>query len=289
MEQICGFSIQIPSQSGQLLVVESDDMEMVEDDYGFGQVFCDGLDVGDGHIDSHGLDSCPGSSQSFEERVERFGVFAFSDEDHGAARQVENDRHKPVSFADGDLVNGDAAQTPELGFGECAEEISLLDVLDYVPADGQMAGDVLNGHTAGKLKDIPLELPDEASVRVGKTDLDLPHHPAGPALDALYRQFDYDLFESKAGRSESPVHACSPNHVAGRATRTCEVRWVLLDRESDLPPHVFRLAMMIPNDVQSVIQQAGGHAWASVQDFKKPRKDQACPLLLFNRTYANTG
>jgi len=152
-----------------------------------------------------------------------------------------------------------------------------------------MVRHALNGHVPGKLKDVPLELSDESSVLVGKSNLDLPDHPANPTLDALDSQLDHDLLERKARCSESPVHRPSSNHVARTTTRTFHMGGILLDGEPDLSPHVLRLAMVISNDVQSVIQKAGGHALTSFQDFFKPRKGQACPLSFFNYPYANTG
>lgn len=289
LEQVGGFPIQISPENGEFLVVEFDDMEVVKDDYGLGQVFCDSLDVGVGHIDGHGFDLCCGLFQSFEEWVESLGVFAFSDEDYRSALQIKHYGHEPVSLADSDLINCNAAQMADFGPGEFPTKVTLLDILDHVPTHAQMMGHVLNRHMLGKLQDIPFKLPDEAPVVIGKADFDLPDHAAGAALHALDSQFYDNLLEGKARRPEPPVHGPSPDNTSGATTRTSQALRVLLYGEPDLPTHVLRLPMMVAHDVQGMIQKADGHALPSFQDFFKPRKDQACPLLFFNYTYAITG
>jgi hypothetical protein len=92
---------------------------------------------------------------------------------------------------------------PELGLGEFPVTITLLDVLDHISTHAQIASYVLNGHMLRKVQDVPFEPPDEASILVGKSDLDVTDRPAGPTLAALHSQSYDDLLEGKAGCSES--------------------------------------------------------------------------------------
>jgi hypothetical protein len=147
----------------------------------------------------------------------------------------------------------------------------------------------LNGHVPAKLEHVPLETPGVSPISICKGNFHLPNHPAAPALDALNSQFDDDLLESKAWRSESPVNGPSPDHVRATTTGIPQGRRVLLNREPDLFSHVLRLAMTVSDDVQGVIQQACGHALPSFQVSFNTRKDQACPLSVFNYTYVDTG
>ena len=88
----------------------------------------------------------------------------------------------------GDLVDGDGAEVLELGLGIAPRQVALLDVLDHVPADIEVMGDVLDGHAPRQLQDVALEGLGVAAARVGEGDLDLADPPAGATFDARDRE-----------------------------------------------------------------------------------------------------
>ena len=113
-------------------------MEVIEHDDGFGEMLRHGLDVGIGHVDSYGLNSCPGLFHAFEKRIQGLGIFAIPDENHCSGAQIQHNRHEPVSFADGNLINCDSLEMAERWPGEFPHEVPFLDVLDHIPTDSQM-------------------------------------------------------------------------------------------------------------------------------------------------------
>src|SRR5512137_1722210 len=60
---------QLTAELLKLVIEQLDHMEVIENDRGRWQVFCDGTDVGLGHVHGHCLDACPGPSQPLPERL----------------------------------------------------------------------------------------------------------------------------------------------------------------------------------------------------------------------------
>jgi hypothetical protein len=152
-----------------------------------------------------------------------------------------------------------------------------------------VVGHILNGHVTGKIQDTTLKLSDVASVRIGKADFDLADHLAGAALDPVNRQPYYNPFEGPARSQESSPGGTPFRNTPASATGTAQRTRVLFNGEDDLFTNILGAPISVAHYIERVVQQAGGHALASFQDFHKPRKDQACPLSVFNYTYANTG
>ena len=142
LEKISGFPIQIAPERGEFVVVEFDDMEVVKDDDGLGEVPSHSLDVRIGHVNGHRLNVCSGFVHAFEEWLKGPDILAFTHEDHRTAGQVQDHRYKLVSPSEGDLVYGNAPQMAKLRLGEFPAQVTLLDVLDHVPTHAQMTSDL---------------------------------------------------------------------------------------------------------------------------------------------------
>ena len=69
MQLFCGLPVQLAAQVGQLVVEELDDVEVIEDEDGLGQMRLDGTDIGRRHVDGHGFDLRPGSVGAVSRRV----------------------------------------------------------------------------------------------------------------------------------------------------------------------------------------------------------------------------
>jgi len=142
---------------------------------------------------------------------------------------------------------------------------------------------------AGQIQDASLKLSDETPVFLGKADLYLADGSAYTAFDPRNSESDDDSLERKSRGQESPPRGAPFGDISGTATGTLKSARVLFNGEDDLLSNVLRAPIPVAHDVQGMIQKAGGHALPSFQDCFKPRKDQACPPLFFNYTYANTG
>ena len=180
-------------------------MEAVEDDLRLRQVRRDRAAVRRRHVHGHRLDPRPAGPQPLPEGLQRIGPLAVADEDHGAAVQVQDDRQVAVPLGDRDLVNGDVPQVLELGLGIAAREVALLDVLDHVPADAEMLGDVADCHAARQLQGIALEGVGVAAPRVGEGDLDLAHDATILAFDARDGQDDEGGASADGHGPEAPL------------------------------------------------------------------------------------
>ena len=160
----------------------------------------------------------------------------------------------------GDLVDGDLTQALELGLGIATTEVALLDVLDDVPTDAQVAGHIKDGRAPRQLQDVPLEGLGIAPPRVGEGDLDLTDDPAGPAGDAGDRE-DHDGGAATDGqRSEPPLDAASRSDVARAAGLAPQCLGLLPDGERHFAALIVSADILVAPDSEGVIQQAGGHA-----------------------------
>src|SRR5512135_1714756 len=180
-------------------------MEAVEDDRRLGQMGRDRLAVGRRHVHRHRLDLRLAALEPLPEGLQCLGPLAVADEDHRSAVQVQDDGQGAVPLGDGDLVDGESAQVLELGPGEAAGEVALLDVLDHVPADAQVQGHVADGHAATQLQGVALEGVGGAAPRIGEGDLDLPHHTTGLAFDARDGQNHEGGAAADGHGSEAPL------------------------------------------------------------------------------------
>src|SRR3954454_10206478 len=117
-----------------------------------GQVVTHGPEVGGRHIGRHRLDPGPSPAQAFPEAFQGFDAFAVADEHHGAAVEVEHHGDVAMSLADGDFIDGDLFELVQLGFAEAPLQVAGLDVLDGVPTDLEVVGDVLDGHVTGEFQ-----------------------------------------------------------------------------------------------------------------------------------------
>src|SRR5262249_57948935 len=99
----------------------------------------------------------PAWPQPLPEGLQRVAALAVADEDHGAAVEVHHHGEVAVPPGRGDLVDGDVPQVLELGLGESPRQVALLDVLDRVPADVEVAGHIEDGHAPRQLQGVALE------------------------------------------------------------------------------------------------------------------------------------
>src|SRR5437899_1253016 len=145
-------------------------MKAIKDQSGVGQSPGDGVDVGRTHVRGHGLDLSPTASQPLPEGFQGVCSLAPADVDDGPAFQVQDNRQVAVAVADGDFVDGNLSQLLQLGSAEAAAQILLVNLLDEVPTDSQVVGDVLDGHAATQFQGIAGKSLGVAAAWVGKVE-----------------------------------------------------------------------------------------------------------------------
>ena len=165
-----------------------------------------------------------------------------------------------------------------MGLAIAPRQVALLDVLDHVPADVEVMGDVADGHAARQLQDVSLEGPGVAPPRVGEGDLDLAHQATGPAFDARDRQDDGGGPAADGQGPEAALGVAAGDDLAGAAGRAAAVVGVLVDGEDHLAALIVGADVLVAADAEGVIQQAGGHAdlpvWSPLTQLQV---ESACP------------
>src|SRR4029077_8420238 len=165
---------QLPAEGAELLVVQFDHMKVIEHVHRSPDVLANGSDVGGRNVRGNRLDLGVGTTQPFPEKLEGIHAFAIADEDDGTSFQIEHDGQIPVPLADVDFIDGNLLELVQLGLAEAALEIPGLDVLDRVPANGQVVSDILDGHQPRELQGVAFEGMRVMFLGIGKGDLDLP-------------------------------------------------------------------------------------------------------------------
>jgi len=162
--------VQIPTQVGELFVVELEDVKAIEDQGGMRQVRRHGVDVGRRHVGGHGLDLGPTGAEPPPESQQRITAFSPAHVENRAAFEVQDDGHVLVALAGGNLVDGDLLDVLEPRLVESPLEGLLLDFLDHVPTDAQVTSHVLDGHVPRQFQDVALKRPAVGPSRLGETD-----------------------------------------------------------------------------------------------------------------------
>src|SRR5262249_28779520 len=210
--------------------------------------------------------------------LQRTGPLAVADEDHGAAVEVQDDSQVPVPAGHGDLVDGDVAEVLELGLGVPPRQVAPLDVLDEIPADIEVMGDVLDGHAPGQLQGVASEGLGVAPPGVGEGDIDLADGAAGRAFDAGDGQDDGGGPAADGQGAEAALGAAAGDDLAGAAGRAAAVGGVLGDGEGHLAASIVGADVVVTADAEGRIQKAGGHAALPVRSpLTQLQVESACP------------
>jgi hypothetical protein len=91
-----------------------------------------------------------------------------------------------VAIADRDCVDGDLLERVPFGFAEASLEETGLDVLDRVPADLQVLGDILDGPVPGQIPDVAFESAGVVLLGIREAQLSLPDAATGKAQDGRH-------------------------------------------------------------------------------------------------------
>ncbi len=247
-------SLQLPAQVGQLVVHELDHVEAVEDQGRLGQMSPDGIDVGLGHVGRHGLDPGSGHADPPPEGIESIGASSLAHEDHGPALQIEHHREVALAPFDGDLVDGDPSQIPELRLAEPTQQLGLQDLLHQPPAHPEMAGDVPHRHAPGEVEDVAGKALRVPMLARRERDLGLPDAPTCLAAQTGDPELDPHRTPPDRQPPESPRPPALADHSPAPAGHTSELVLRGLDGEVDLAAPILRLPIGIAADAEGVVQ-----------------------------------
>ena len=107
-------------------------------------------------------------------------------------------------MTDADLIDSNPLEPLEGWPGEMSAEVRLLDLLDRMPTDPQMASHILHGHVFGEVQHITLKALGVPAIRFGKADLHLPSYPTNQTKHPLYGKLDDRRSQSDRKSHESP-------------------------------------------------------------------------------------
>src|SRR5262249_20518118 len=164
-----------------------------------------------------------------------------------------------MAFADADFVDGDASQMFELGLGKMPLEVAFLNVLDRIPADTEVSGNILDGHALRQFQGVALEGVRVAKTRVGKRELHLPRDLAVVALDARDVEEQVNAFGTDRHQAKQPRLTAMGGDVGRVTNRTAQGRSILFDGEHHSAFEVVGADMAVAAHAGRLIEEAGGH------------------------------
>jgi len=135
-----------------------------------------------------------------------------------------------------------------------AAPISVLEVLDEIPADPQMLRHVPDGHPLGQLPHIPRAGVRITATRVGESDGHLPHLPTVRTTHPRDLQPDLDG-AGPDGKTAKMTHLASPaDHPPGAACRAAKISSFLTEGEDHLAALIRGLETRIAANPKPMIQ-----------------------------------
>ena len=256
---LVGFSEQRSAQVRKLIVEQLDDMKVIKDRGGVGQVFPHRTDIGRRHVDGDGFNPCFGGFEPPPEGLQGFGPLAVTDKNHHSASQVHHHCQISVSLTDRDLIDGDSSQVFQFGAAEAPGQMPFLNILDHVPAHIQMQGNVLDGHKTAQIQSIAFELAGVSSPGVGKANRHLPEALTGQAKNSLNGQHDFDRFSNNGRGGKLPLDATLADNLSRVAFRAATVCFSLPNPENHLATVILSVDILVATDTEDVVQKARGH------------------------------
>ena len=169
-----------------------DDMELVEGDFGVGQMFGDALDIGARHVDGGGFDAFGVAAAPGEvggEALNGVGAAALVDEHHASGLGVGHQGDIVVPLGAGGLVDGDGAQPGQVVGGDGKLDVTRADRDRAMPGQAGQAGDGRERHLPAQAHDERLEQQREAGRAARPGRLHQRHaavrqpHPGHPGLE----------------------------------------------------------------------------------------------------------
>ena len=249
-----GLMEEIAAKGAQLVVEQLHHMEVIEHVDRLGEVVTHGPNVGLGHVGRDSPHLGPRTTQPLPKWLQGLGSLAVAHEHDGAGDEVQHHREIVMPLADRDLVDGDLLELGELRLAESPLEGLCLDLLDGVPTDLQMLGDILDGHVPRQLQGIALERPRVPLHGIGEPDFHLPGQTALSAINPRHIEANHDgLTADRHGPKLAFDVAMHPELIA-LASGTAKPFPRLLDAQDDSPAVELRVNVPVAADAKGVIE-----------------------------------
>ena len=146
-----GFTLQVPTQLGEFLVHELDDVEAVEDMLDVGQVFPDRRVVGTRHVGGHSIDLSARATEPFPEGIQGIFPLSFANEHNGPGFPVDHDREEFVRATNVDFVDRQNLQITQARSPKSLAQILLVDAADHRFAHPEVTRHIQDCHHLAKV------------------------------------------------------------------------------------------------------------------------------------------
>jgi len=234
-------------------------VEAVEHDRHAWREQLDGLAVGSAHVHRDGLQLGSGLGQAVEERLQAGVVTALDAEQNLAGEHLDDYRGIAVPLADGELVDGDAADIGEAQPLGPAVQVALHDVPDHAPADLQQAGHRGEGHLPGQAEHEPSEGSGVALALVRQATPLLPHALAATAEQDPQPQHQEDGPEANGQAPQCALHPSFAADLRTAALRTAQAAGLRLQVKVHSTAPVLGPEVVVGGSTERVVQQTRGH------------------------------
>jgi len=158
-----------------------------------------------------------------------------------------------MAMTAGDLIYYYSFEFLQFRPGKATLEAPLLNILDDVPTDTQMAGHILNGHTPGQFQSITFKGFSVASTGVGKPYVDLSDQSANQAVNSLNGKQNPNRLQPYRYRSETTPNLPPTDHSPGTASGSSHFFRVLAYVEKHRSIFILGADILISSDTESVI------------------------------------
>ena len=160
-----------------------------------------------------------------------------------------------MALADVDFIDGDLLELVQLGLAEAALEVLGLDLLDGVPTDHQMVGDILDGHVPGQFQGIAFEGTGVVLLGVGEGDFDLADLAAVEAANARHLEFDEGGLVADGQRAKGAFDAAlGPDRRRSRSASSAGVRGAVRCGRWSCPASKVLADIAVADEAEAVIQ-----------------------------------
>jgi hypothetical protein len=140
-----------------------------------------------------------------------------------------------MPLGNGDFIQRDDAQVVQTRPSKTALQITLLHVLDHIPANPELQGDVFDGHAPRKFQGVTLERPRVSTQRVRKAKANLTNQTTTPATNALRGAKQIGGLMADGQGPKATDDSATLHNIVRSAGRTTEEFRLWSDDEKHLP------------------------------------------------------
>jgi tripartite-type tricarboxylate transporter receptor subunit TctC len=226
-------------------------MKVIKHDGRLRKILKKGADVCRHHIYGDSLYFCPGPSNLLSGGVKGVALLAVANENHHSCVHVQNNRHVLMPFENRNLIYGNPLDIFQAWHGNSHGQSPFLNLLDYVPGDFKMPGNILNRSMFRQIKGMLFKRMAIRKPWIGKSDLLLTDFPAMPTRRPLNIKIQEYPLQSDGNRPISHRKRDQRDNVPTTSFAQ--------DGDDDRPSFVWGANIFITNQAKTVMKMARGH------------------------------